>query len=240
MPPGRARLPTMPVPTASPAIAKTIGVAGVACPAAVIAAGPAVTMTSTLSRAISVAISAKRSLRPSVQRYSIATVRPSIQPSSRRRCTKAATRWLPVEGVATPKNPMVGSFPGCCARAASGHAAAAPPKQRDEFAPSHGAYPKAKDCGTKYSSVLERVSAKAPRSCPIGVKMRRTRIEHMSAGLPPITDITRRGRHGRKVPGSDICNAAKSFHSITSSARASSVGGASRPILAGIGVDSAA
>ena len=28
---------------------------------------------------------------------------------------------------AAPKNPMVGSFAGCCARAASGHAAAAPP-----------------------------------------------------------------------------------------------------------------
>jgi hypothetical protein len=65
------RAEDMPVPTASPAIAKTIGVAGAACPAAVIAAGPAVTMTSTLRRAISVAISAKRSLRPSVQRYSI-------------------------------------------------------------------------------------------------------------------------------------------------------------------------
>ena len=32
-----------------------------------------------------------------------------------------------VVGVAPPKNPMVGSFPACCARAASGHAAAAPP-----------------------------------------------------------------------------------------------------------------
>jgi hypothetical protein len=32
----------------------------------------------------------------------------------------------------------------------------------------------------------------------------------------------------------------RSLYSITSSARASSVGGASRPILAGIGVDSAA
>jgi hypothetical protein len=27
----------------------------------------------------------------------------------------------------TPKNPMVGSLPACCARAASGHVAAAPP-----------------------------------------------------------------------------------------------------------------
>ena len=30
--------------------------------------------------------------------------------------------------------------------------------------------------------------------------MRRTRIEHMSAGLPPITDIARRDWDGRKVP----------------------------------------
>jgi hypothetical protein len=34
-----------------------------------------------------------------------------------------------VEGVVEPKNPMVGSFAGCCARAASGHAAAAPPRR---------------------------------------------------------------------------------------------------------------
>ena len=38
----------------------------------------------------------------------------------------------------------------------------------------------------------------------VGVKMRRTRIEHMSAGLPLITDIARRGWHGRKVPIGDI------------------------------------
>ena len=44
------------------------------------------------------------------QRYSIATLRPSIQPSSRSRCTKAPTRWLSSEGVVGPKNPMVGRF----------------------------------------------------------------------------------------------------------------------------------
>ena len=33
-----------------------------------------------------------------------------------------------------------------------------------------------------------------------GSKMRRTHIEHMSAGLPSIADIPRRGWHGRKVP----------------------------------------
>jgi hypothetical protein len=40
------------------------------------------------------------------------------------------------EGVATPKSPMVGSLPACCACATSGNAAA-PPSQRDELAPPH-------------------------------------------------------------------------------------------------------
>jgi len=54
-------------------------------------------------------------------------VRPSIQPSSRNRCTKASVHVLWAEAGMTPKNPMVGSLPACCARAASGHVAAAPP-----------------------------------------------------------------------------------------------------------------
>ena len=127
LPPGRARLATRPLPTGSPATAKTIGMTDVACFAAATGAVPHVTMTSTLSRTNSAAISAKRSLRPSAQRYSIATVRPSIQPSSRSRCTKAAVHGLMAEGVLAPKNPMVGSLPACCARAASGHA---PPRRR--------------------------------------------------------------------------------------------------------------
>src|SRR5258706_10256642 len=53
-------------------------------------------------------------------------VRPSIQPSSRRCATKAAVHGPKAEASA-PKKPMVGSFPACCASAASGHAAAAPP-----------------------------------------------------------------------------------------------------------------
>ena len=99
LPPGRARLATRPVPTGSPATANTIGMADVACFAATTFAVPAVTMTSTLSRTNSAANSAKRSLRPSAQRYSIATVRPSIQPSSRNRCTKAAAHWLSADAV---------------------------------------------------------------------------------------------------------------------------------------------
>jgi len=120
LPPGRARLATKPVPTGSPAAAKTMRMTDVACLAATTAAVADVTMTSTLRRTNSAAISAARSVRPSAQRYSIATVRPSIQPSSRSRWTKAATHWP------ATRNPMDGSFAVCCALAASGHAAAPP------------------------------------------------------------------------------------------------------------------
>ena len=133
LPPGRARLATRPVPSGSCASAKTIGMTDVACFAARTAL-PDVTMTSTFKRTNSAAISANRSLRPSAQRYSIAMVRPSIQPSSRSRSTKAAVHW-PAKRV-VPKNPTVGSFPACCARAAIGHARRAA-EQRDELAALH-------------------------------------------------------------------------------------------------------
>jgi hypothetical protein len=126
--PGRAKVATRPVPTGSPANTKTIGTTDVACFTAT-AAFPPVTMTSTLSRTNSAAISAKCSLRASAQRYSIARLRPSIQPISRSRCTKAAVHGLQAEAVAVPKYPMVGSFPGCSARAASGQEAAPPPRR---------------------------------------------------------------------------------------------------------------
>jgi hypothetical protein len=127
LPPGLARLATRPLLTGSPAVANTIGMTDVARLAAKIVGVPDVTMISTLSRTNSAAISAKRSLRPSPQRYSIARLRPSIQPSSRSRWTKGAAHSLAAERVLWPKNPMVGSFFGCCALAASGHATVAPP-----------------------------------------------------------------------------------------------------------------
>ena len=126
LPPGRARLTTRPVLTGSPATANTIGMTDVARFAAITGGVAYVTMTSTLSRTYSAAISLKRSLRPSAQRYSIANVRPSLQPSSRNRCTKAATRWLSTAGVVGPKYPIVRSLVTCCARADTGHAAAPP------------------------------------------------------------------------------------------------------------------
>ena len=106
----------------SPPSSNTIGMTDVACFAATTGALRCVTMTSTFSRTNSAAISAKRSLRPSAQRYSIAMVRPSIQPSSRSRCTKAAIHGRCVD-VPDARNPMVGSF--CCARAANGRPAVA-------------------------------------------------------------------------------------------------------------------
>src|SRR5262249_27373680 len=123
LPPGRERLLTNPLPTGSTARAKTIGMVDVACLTAEIALPP-VTMTSTLELTNSVAISAKRSGRPSANRYSKAMVRPSIQPSSRKRSTRAAYHWPLLARVPGASMPMSGRFAGCCARATSGHAAA--------------------------------------------------------------------------------------------------------------------
>ena len=127
LPPGRAKFATRPVPTGSPAVAKTIGMTDVACFAARIAMVPPVTMTSTFSRTNSAAMSAKRSLRPSAQRYSIATVRPSTQPSSRSRCTNASVHLRMADSESWPRNPMVGILPTRCASAVNGQITAAPP-----------------------------------------------------------------------------------------------------------------
>jgi hypothetical protein len=74
LPPGRARLVTMPAPTGSVAKTKTMGMTDVACLSAGTEAS-FVTITSNLSRANSAAISTLRSGLPSDQRYSIAMVR---------------------------------------------------------------------------------------------------------------------------------------------------------------------
>jgi hypothetical protein len=100
----------------------------VACLAAMIFGFECVTIISTLSRTNSAANSGERSKRPSAHRYSIAMVRPSTQPSSCNRRTKAEVHWLWPDGVLEPRNPMVGSFAVCCARVVSGQVTAAPPR----------------------------------------------------------------------------------------------------------------
>ncbi len=125
-----------PASTGSPAAANTIGMTVVACFAATTARVPAVTMISTLSRTNSAAISAKRSSRPSPQRYSIVMVRPSIRPSSRNRCTKAAVHSVAAERVLRPKKPMVGSSPTAAHRRKRPRGRCTAEK-RDEFPPPH-------------------------------------------------------------------------------------------------------
>jgi hypothetical protein len=53
----------------------------------------------------------------------MATVRFSIQPSSRSRCTKASIEVIANDALFAPRNPIVGNFAACCARDASGHPA---------------------------------------------------------------------------------------------------------------------
>ena len=60
------------------------------------------------------------------------------------------------------------------------------------------------------------------------VKSSKAQIEHKFSGLPPATDIRQRGWHVGSVPKRRSSAASRS-HSITSSARPSSVGGTSRP-----------
>src|SRR5262249_52296896 len=55
----------------------------------------------------------------------MAIVRPSPQPSSRMRATKAAAHGAKPEALA-PRNPTIGSLSVCCANAVTGHVAAAP------------------------------------------------------------------------------------------------------------------
>src|SRR3954471_9485527 len=84
------------------------------------------TMTSTLRWTNSAANSVMRWLSPAAHRYSILTLRLSVQPNSASRLVKAATQ--PPCDVSLPgtKNPTTGDLAGG-ARTASAQAAAAPP-----------------------------------------------------------------------------------------------------------------
>src|SRR6516162_2818975 len=214
LPPGRARLATKPMPTGSSTSAKTMGTADDACFAAS-AAFPPVTMTCTLSRANSAASSAERSARPSAQGYWIATVRPVgpakfVQPLHESRSPRR-----PGGGASRPQIADGREFrrllrarrerPRC-------HAA----EQRDELAPPHGAYPKAKDHGLSIAGLagrggvhrnkkrrlisasghLRRIDAQATRTeCPLCLQERPNRCIAAKR---------------RDVPLSTICSAAMS------------------------------
>jgi hypothetical protein len=63
------------------------------------------------------------------------------------------------EGVVAPKTPMVGSFPGCCARAATGHATVPPSRVMNSRRLTWP--PPISDDGTDY----QMISRWAPADC---------------------------------------------------------------------------
>jgi hypothetical protein len=68
------------------------------------------------------------------------------------------------------------------------------------------------------------------RRCPNRVTTGKAQIEHKFSGSLQLADINEPCRHFRVVPEADLSNRSKATgYSITSSARASSVAGTSRP-----------
>ena len=128
LPPGRLKLATRPNSTGGSAIRKTIGMVLVAALAAT-AAGVLdnVAISETCRRIRSAVSSGSLSFCPEAQRNSIATFRPSTKPAVSKPLRSEATRLTFCSADPECRNPMTG-IPAGCACAASGHAAAAPPR----------------------------------------------------------------------------------------------------------------
>ena len=130
LPPGRAKLSTKPAPTGSATFTSTIGTLRVARCNSPAVEVPLARITSGASATNSAANRRMRSASPAPRRYSIRTLRPSIQPNWCSPCSNAARRArtsVSSASVADPMStPMRRTPSPCCARAASGHAAAPP------------------------------------------------------------------------------------------------------------------
>ena len=127
LPPGRAMLSASPSSTGS-SVAPTI-INGTICVILLALTIPEVdptTMTAGLSATSSVANLESRSEIPSANRYSIAMLWPSTYPRLPNPCRSAAMLRAPPAAEAGDRMPIEG-IAACCARAATGHAAAAPP-----------------------------------------------------------------------------------------------------------------
>jgi hypothetical protein len=108
-------------------MAMTMGIVRVAFLSVLAAGVPPVTITSTCDPTSSAARSGSRSTRSCPHFHSMATVLPLTYPRSRRPSTNAWVRVAKDAGVPNRRTPIRGTLWDCCARAASGHAAAAPP-----------------------------------------------------------------------------------------------------------------
>jgi hypothetical protein len=130
LPPGRAKFATKPAPTGSMTTTNTIGTVPVAwSKGATVVVPEAARMTSGANAANSTACLRTCSASVVAQRVSICTFQPSVQPDSASPCRNAAMRlsYSRSPAVAATSTPMRRIRSLCCARAGSGHAAAAPP-----------------------------------------------------------------------------------------------------------------
>ena len=127
--PGCAKLVMNPCPTGSLTLANMMGTLFVVLSAAASAAVPSVMTTSGDVSTNSAAYLRRRVSSPSVQRYSRSIFRFTIHPSA---CRPDSSAWRSsracgsLSGI-TIKSPIRRIRAGCCARAASDHAAGAPP-----------------------------------------------------------------------------------------------------------------
>src|SRR5437867_3308141 len=141
LPPGRARLVTKPEATGSATTVMTTGMVLVACATARMAGVEPTTMTSTLRRTSSAARPGRRSSRPSAHRNSIAMLRPSTYPSSRRLRVNASA--LEFGGAPGCRKPTRGTLPAGCAprsaKANSTESETTPRTRPMSFAPIVGA-----------------------------------------------------------------------------------------------------
>ena len=183
----------------------------------------------------SAAISAKRSSRPSAQRYSMVTVQFSIHPSSRRRCTKASVDALSNVALFAPMNPMVGNFRGCCARAPERQRRRACKRDNEFSSPDV-------DC---HVTLLWGSCNGGNDTTPGGAALRDFKPTYVGSGSQASEAIGAGGRSMSAVPpiASKFCAPQQNnvraktgreqtqhqSYSITSSARASSIGEISGP-----------
>jgi len=128
LPPGAARLFTKPEPTGSKFCRKIIGIVCVSCMTAAVTGVEMTTITLGSNATSSLARAFIASTEPPAHRFSIRTLRPSVHPNACSPWTSAALFRSPSESPATSDRNMAtrGRRAGCCARAASGHAAAPP------------------------------------------------------------------------------------------------------------------
>jgi hypothetical protein len=121
------RLATIPLATGAEPVVKTIGMAWVAAfnSGTAMTLSPVTKMTATLRPTRSATSAGSRSSWLSAQRDSIVTFRPSANPLSLRPRRNSSMRSAHSAGDGVMSAPITG-IAGCCARAATGQAAAPP------------------------------------------------------------------------------------------------------------------